>query len=258
METKKNERWLFLFAHTDDDTLINGSMKKILFNGGQVFPVWILSGFSPKGIEIREAEANKAMDLLGVPKENRFFLGGPAFFILHLKYTFEKLRDIVDHIKPDKIMTPAFEGGHVDHDTTNFLAMKIAHDVKQKNPAVLLYEYPLYNGAGPAWRWWWNINVFPNESHSKDILYNKLSNEDVDLKYKIMKIYKSQWMYMIPARLASSRKRLTHVGEPYRIAPLDRDYSKRPHRGKLNSERWFNFWMGTSFEDFTKIISSSF
>lgn len=258
MEMKKNERWLFLFAHCDDDTLINGSMKKIITGGGQVYPVWLLSGFSPNGVRSREAEANKAMDLLGVPKENRYFVGAPAFFLLHLKHTFEKLLPIVDKIKPDKIVAPAFEGGHVDHDTANFLALKLGQYIKQKKTSIQVFEYPLYNGAGPWWRWWWNINVFPNQFESNDVRYNKLSDGEINLKYKIMTIYKSQWMYMIPARIACPRNRLKSLGEPYRVVPIDRDYSKRPHSGKLNSERWFNFWMGTSFEDFVKIINSSF
>ncbi len=258
MNTEPGEKWLFIFAHPDDDSLICGSMRLIKERGGDVHAVWLVSGLSPRGIKVREKEVQSAMDLVGISRKNRYFLRLPVCFLLNFSYSKKRLFPLVDSINPAKIVVPAFEGGHVDHDATNFLGVESAKHLTTRNPNIIVYEYPLYNGDGPVWRWWWNINVFPSGVHGAgETQYTSLLDPVIDLKYQLMKTYKSQWMYMIPARIACSRTRLRKQGEPFRLVSLDRNFTVRPHRGKLNTERWFNFWMGTSFSEFTELTTKA-
>jgi hypothetical protein len=70
-----------------------------------------------------------------------------------------------------------------------------------------------------------------------------------------MRTHSSQWMYMIPARLACSRSRLSEVGEPYRPFDRKRDHAVQPHEGRLGYEKWFNAFMKTSFTDFKNAVT---
>ena len=81
-----------------------------------------------------------------------------------------------------------------------------------------------------------------------------LPDEAIEARQRITWAYASQWLYMIPARLASTHKRLATIGEPYRPCPPDRDHTIRPHEGKLNYERWFCAFMKISFSDFRAAI----
>ncbi len=78
---------------------------------------------------------------------------------------------------------------------------------------------------------------------ARKFLYNRLPAEAIEARQRITWAYASQWLYMVPARMASSRARLTRIGEPYRQCPRDRDHTVRPHPGKLNYERWFCSFM---------------
>ena len=60
---------------------------------------------------------------------------------------------------------------------------------------------------------------------------------------------------MIPARLVANQSKMSNKGELYRPCPSDRDHIVRPHRGRLNYERWFNAFMKITFEDYARAVS---
>ncbi len=243
-------KYLFLFAHPDDDVLISGTMKMLIDRGAEVHGAWLGSGdFLGQG-QTRRAERAKAAKIMGLKKSQMHILEIPDTHMLRdLQQAATKVTDLFSKVKPDIVFVTAFEGGHPDHDAANFLAYEAS---RRTGLSPKLFEFPLYNGTGPFYHWWWKINDFP--PGGPPALSIPLNRAAVDAKYRIMRTYSSQWMYMIPARLASSRTELLQHGEIFRPSPPNRDHAVPPHEGMLNYERWFNCFMGTTFDDFKKAV----
>ncbi|MGD9819812.1 MAG: hypothetical protein AB7V04_14120, partial [Desulfomonilaceae bacterium] len=87
--------------------------------------------------------------------------------------------------------------------------------------------------------------------------YLPLTIQEVAIKHRTMRIYSSQWMYMIPARLACSTKKMVSEGEPKRLCNPDTDHTVKPHSGKLNYERWFNAFMRIKFSNYQEAVKRS-
>lgn len=109
-------RWLFCMTHPDDEISICVWIHRLVQNGNQVFVSWTHSN------PTREREARAAAHLIGIPSDHLFFFGatdGAACDeIAVLQPKFEWLMETV---RPDRVVCGAFEQGHVDHDTTNYL-----------------------------------------------------------------------------------------------------------------------------------------
>ncbi len=243
--------YLFLFAHPDDDTFIAGTMRTLIGRGAEVHAAWLTSGdFLGQG-ERRERELFEAAKMLGLVPERIHLLRLPDLgLVSRLSDATRLVSDLYGSLKPDRVFADAFEGGHPDHDAVNFLAYeaRLRSGVRAE-----LFEFPLYNGTGPFLHWRWRINRFPPGEPA--VLHTRLNEDAIACKHGMMRIYaRSQWMFMIPARLASSRHRLSTEGEPYRPCPPDRDHSAPPHPGQLNYERWFNRFMKITRQDFREAV----
>ncbi|MFH1116063.1 MAG: PIG-L deacetylase family protein, partial [Pseudomonadota bacterium] len=234
-----NASYLFLFAHPDDDAFICGTMKMLLQEGACVHAAWLTSGDYFGQGKLREAELAEAATVLGLESTNAHLLRQPDLGLVSgMPQAAESLTTLLATLNPEILFVTAFEGGHPDHDSANFLAYECCGRAGIRPRT---YEFPLYNGSGPVRHWKWRINAFPPDG--PEVLYRPLDDKAVDCKYRIMRTYSSQWMYMVPARLASPRSRLKERGEPYRACPPHRDHTVPPHSGLLNYERWFNFFI---------------
>ncbi len=162
------------------------------------------------------------------------------------------IAELVADLKPTKVFTTAFEGGHPDHDCANFAAFE---GPARAAISPEICEFPLYNGSGRFYHWKWRLNSFPNAE--SQVLHNPLSDEVINLKYRMIRCYSSQWLYMTPARLSCYRSRMRNPGEPYRLCSNDRDHTIRPHPGTLGYERWFNAFMRIGFEEFSRAVSKA-
>jgi len=242
--------YLFLLAHPDDEVFIVGTMRQLLVKGVDVHAAWLTSGdFDGKGA-LRERELGEAMQILGLHRSRVHLMRLPDLGLVRLMdRAAADVTKLMDRIRPDVVFADAFEGGHPDHDAVNFLAYEGSYRASLR---ARLFEFPLYNGSGPALTWWWRINGFP--PGTGQTYYNRLDDDEIDRKYRIMRAYSSQWMYMTPARMASSYSSLKRRGEPYRPCPKDRDHSQPPYRGELNYERWFNDFMKIRFADFRAAV----
>ena len=244
------DKHLFLFAHPDDDVFIAGTMRLLLEWGADLLCLWLTSGnYFGKG-ELRETELADAAKILGLHKSRIRLLKLPDLGLVSmLDRAGDLVAQVMAEFRPNKIFATAFEGGHPDHDAGNFLAYEAR---SRAGIAAEIFEFPLYNSTGSAVKWKWRINEFP--PGGLPVFHRPLTHEAVVCKYRMMRTYKSQWMYMIPARLASSRSRLVKIGEPYRLCPPDRDHSLPPHQGVLNYERWFNFFIKLTFHEFRTAV----
>lgn len=244
------DRYLFLFAHPDDEVLIAGTMRRLLTGGARIHAAWITSGDYFGGRDHREGELSTAMSILGLEKERVRLLRLPSLGLLTELHGYSELvSDLMTEVRPDVVFVNAYEGGHPDHDAVNFLASEA---LRRSGLESALFEFPLYNGSGPVYSWRWRINSFP--PGGPPVLYMRLDADAIQCKYRMMSAYCSQWMYMIPARLSCSRSRMRDVGEPYRRCPEDRDHALPPCPGKLNYERWFNVFLQTRFRQFREAV----
>jgi len=253
MNLLPDAKYVFLFAHPDDDVLIAGTMKSLLQKSAEVHAAWVTSGDYFGTGKRREAELLEAATILGLPDDRRHLLRVPDLHLLSLLGdAAERVAKVFSRINPDFIFVTAFEGGHPDHDAANFL---VYEGCRRAGIRPSLFEFPLYNGTGSWKHWWWRINSFP--PGGAEVMYSPLDENSIRCKYRMMRAYSSQWMYMIPARLACPWKRLLDFGEPFRACPPDRDHAARPHPGRLNYERWFCAWMRTRFDDFSRAVNAA-
>lgn len=244
------ETYMFLFAHPDDDVFIAGAMRLLLDAGAPLFAAWLTSGDYFGQGRRREIELTKAAAILGLNPNRMHLMRFPDLgLIAKLSEAANHVAELFHHIKPTVVVANAYEGGHPDHDCVNFLAYE-ASSRARISPKI--YEFPLYNGAGSPVFGRWQINRFP--PGGPPVEYVKLDDRAIECKHRIMWTYSSQLMYMVPARLATSRARMLRYGEPCRLCPADRDHTVRPHPGDLNYERWFNSFMKTRFDDFRRAV----
>jgi LmbE family N-acetylglucosaminyl deacetylase len=250
MNLSPRAKYLFLFAHPDDEVVIAGTMKLLLEAGAEVYAAWTTSGDFITKREIRESELRRSMDILGLDESHTHLLRYPDLgSVAMLEDLADTLTSLLETIAPGIVFANAYEGGHPDHDIVNFLAYEAS---ARLGITPDLFEFPLYNGTGPFRHWRWRINHFP--PGGPVVLHNPLSDDAIRCKYEMMKAHASQKLYMVPARLACPRARLTQEGEPYRPCPMNRDHSVPPHPGQLNYERWFNFFMKIKFSDFRAAV----
>lgn len=250
MDLDSNFPILFLFAHPDDDAFIAGTLRLLIDRGVDVHCAWLTSGDHFGKVEVREAELRSAARVLRLePSHMHLFKLPDLGLVSHMTEALDLVRTLMGDLKPKAILAPAFEGGHPDHDSVNFFAFEGASKAGIEGP---IFEFPLYNGSGPLVHWRWRINRFV--PGGPKAIPNPLTESAIDCKYQVMRIYSSQWMFMIPARLASRRQRLRTSGEPYRLCPPQRDHSVKPHPGKLNYERWFNAWMKLTFANYRQAV----
>ncbi len=250
MELDTNASYLFLFAHPDDDTFICGTMKMLLREGARVHAAWLTSGDYFGQGELRESELAKATAILGLRDSSVHLLRQPDLGLVPgMQQAAESLSKLLGLLRPDYLFVTAFEGGHPDHDSANFLAYECC---ARAGIQPRIFEFPLYNGSGLIRHWRWRINGFPADG--PEVFHEPLNDEAIDCKYRMMRTYSSQWMYMVPARLACRRSFLKEYGEPFRACPPERDHTIPPHSGLLNYERWFNFFIKIRFADYADAV----
>lgn len=122
MSSEKNLRVLVFAPHPDDDLIgCGGSMAKHLKKEDEVFVVYVTYGdadcpeYEKKEFrKIRKGETESASGILGIKKENLFFLDEKPWKLSEEKIRFEFLR-LIRKIKPDVCYIPHSEDNHVDH-----------------------------------------------------------------------------------------------------------------------------------------------
>ncbi len=238
------DRYLYIFAHQDDETLIIGHITSMVKAGNDVYVIWTTDGAGTADAVQREKEARAAVGSVGVKQERMYFLKFPD------RHSYRNVREIYTHsleiarkVKPTYIFADAYEGGSMDHDVTNVIAALLRKDV----PSVReVYEFPLYNNAAGAQR----TNVFiPFEGI--DTLYTPVDDEILKIKVNIIDFYPSQANIAATLKASIDKKKLKKYGEPYRVLP-PHDYHVPPHAGTLLYEA--NLRNGISFEDWKSVV----
>ena len=222
---------LFIIPHPDDEIVGSCSIiRRHKRDGKKIFLFFITNGVLSKDhvwfwkkdqiekmIKIIKKELKLSLKMLGL--EDYFFQNIHTRTLKEkISETYNKIKKIIQLKKIDTIFCPAYEGGHQDHDVSNFICSKLSNLCD-------IYEFPEYNYLKKKI----NCNTFITKKKNEKTL--KLSEEEKLFKKKCLQIYQSE------------KKNLNYIkinSESYR--PIQQyDYSKPPHPGVLFYRRYSFF-----------------
>ena len=222
---------LFIIPHPDDE--IVGSctiIKRLIKDGKKIFLFFVTNGviseksmwfwrkkLIKKMIHIRKKEMKQCMELLDI--NDFFFQNIPTRTLKeNIFETYTKIKKIINSKKIDTIFCPAYEGGHQDHDISNFICSRFL-DLCE------IFEFPEYNFFNRKI----NCNTFIDKNNFEKVI--KLNSQEIIFKKKCMDTYRSERRNLNYIRIES---------EAYRVIKKY-DYSKPPHVGVLFYRR-FSFF----------------
>lgn len=232
---------LILAAHPDDEIVgLSVFIKKKNKLGCNIFILFLTNGliskdsrwFWDKGLhdkylKERMSELLKSMKYHSIKKFQVQDI--PSRTIKeNINQSYKKVLITIKENNIDTIFTPAYEGGHQDHDVINYISSNFLEKYN-------VYEYAEYNFHGKKIRSNTFFDLIGNE------ILIKLNSEEKLFKKRAMKIYDSE------------KKNLSYIKlnqESYR--PLrNYDYSLPPHKGVLFYRR-FSFFSWHPRVDSTK------
>jgi LmbE family N-acetylglucosaminyl deacetylase len=139
---------LFLLPHQDDEFGVFHVIERTLEQERNLLIVYLTNGaYGNASAQIRSAESLRVLDRLGVKRNRILFLGQhidvPNLGLRHrLDSLYNSLGvELQRHPPVTSIYTPAWEGGHPDHDAAALLAVALSHKLGVEN----IFQFPLYN-----------------------------------------------------------------------------------------------------------------
>jgi LmbE family N-acetylglucosaminyl deacetylase len=219
-------------AHPDDETVAAGARLRHLSDvwvlhvtdGAPADPsLWTSPAPSREAYrETRRAEAERALGLAGVPAGRIRCLGLPDQEVLHhLDPAIETLRQEFERIRPEIVITHAYEGGHPDHDATAFAVFAaLAHLSQVPEPArAEMTSYHLGPSGLTAGRF---LPAGGRGSRCEPIVMDLDADEQAQ-KREMLDAFHSQKELL---------DRMWCDTESFRLAP-EYDFTRPPHEGPL-------------------------
>lgn len=226
-------RTMIIVAHTDDEAVGCGSLLQRMREPVVVFCTdgaprdryfWEKFGSREEYARIRREEARRALSHVGVigieflpPATNDQQLFVDQDLFMNVRPALERLNKLVERIRPEALLTLAYEGGHPDHDTCAFLTSWLSRE--HVLPA---WELPLYHR---------NNGTFEKQCfmvpEGNEVLFDA-TTEEVERKRRMMNEYASQkeTVDLFNAAIERYRPQAAY------------DFTKPPHPGRLNYEEW--------------------
>ncbi|MCB1707909.1 MAG: PIG-L family deacetylase [Halioglobus sp.] len=228
---------LFLFAHQDDEYGVYPVLEQLVSQGEAISVSYLTSGtLDGQRSDRRNRESTGVLARLGIANRHIHFLGAELGFpdgklLQHLEPAARAVLSLFDNGNaPTRIFTPAWEGGHQDHDATYIIACYLAQRFSCLNTS---RQFPLYHGHGLPGSLWHTFSPLaengPVESHQ--ISWRQR------LRYlHLCLLYRSQWltwMGLYPMYALNLVTRGRQYLQPLRPERLN----SRPHPGPCLYER---------------------
>lgn len=227
---------LVVAAHPDDETIgAAGLMTRL--QQCNVFHItdgaahdrrqWTAPGAKTRGdyARIRRDELARAMALAGLDPRHASSLGVADMEATRALTTIaQRVATLIATLRPDFVVTHAYEGGHPDHDAASFgvwAAVQLAARQGLTPPPII--EMALYHG-GPGVPVMGRFVPWPGAVE----LALTLTEEERWRKQAMLDCYGSQALALMPFRAFDV--------ERYRIAP-EYDFTRPPHDGPLLYEQ---------------------
>lgn len=123
------------------------------------------------------------MELVGVSDPYlHFFDGSDGSVCDEIVQLLPQFKEMINSIRPDVVVTGAFEQGHLDHDSTSYMI--------HRSFTGEILEFPLYHWY--RWRSIQIVNKFSNPDSQEMI---QLDREEIEFKIKMARRYPSQTIY---------------------------------------------------------------
>lgn len=227
-------RTLVIVAHADDEAVGCGGLLQRMREPTVVICTdgaprdryfWEKYGSREAYASLRRAEARRALSQVGVtqveflPTESnpdRRFVDQDLF--LNIRSALRLLGDRVLALQPDALLTPAYEGGHPDHDACAFLTIQLS-----RRYIVPAWEFPLYHRKPDG-----TLQKQCFLSPEGDEVLFDATPEEVQRKRRMLDEYVSQ---------KETIDLFNPAIERFRPLPVY-DFSRPPHSGLLNYEAW--------------------
>ena len=225
-------RTLIIVAHPDDEAVTCAALMQrmrephVLFctDGAPLDPYfWSRYGSREAYSRLRQKEARLALSHLGV--RNVEFLRTPSVehiidqqLFRQLPEAIEGVLQVIRRVRPQALLTLAYEGTHPDHDSCNFITSVIARE--HSLPA---WEMPVYKLFHKEERKFQTLMSAPEPA----TLLHPTAGE-ISCKRQALAAYASQGNFLV---------RFDSVEETFRPVP-EYDYARPPHEGVLNYEAW--------------------
>jgi len=180
----QGERVLFAFSHPDDEMVVAAFLRRLTRQGTPVHFCWLHS------TPVREAESRAAMSRLGLSGDDLTFFGAPDGQLLESISELEpELRALIERFRPTRVVTQAFEQGHIDHDATNFMVdrcfdgpifeVPCYHTYLTKVPRILRFADPVGEET---------IELSPEERRMKRSLVRLYGSQSLRRKLALYKL----------------------------------------------------------------------
>jgi LmbE family N-acetylglucosaminyl deacetylase len=223
-----------------------GYAIQTLKRGGKVTLLYITNGDQNDKTTRRE-EALEAWTTIGLSGESLIFLEHDNLIGLQNKEEIhrgiEEISDTIKQIDPSVIIIPLYEGGHYQHDVTNYMVSQAMDKVGYTGQ---VFESPIYNfryslRATPEKIFSGMMRLIPGFGyayppepiHHKNLFYLQMTDEEVNLKRHMLSLFKTQ----VPEDLVD------RFGFVDRYQPFHgHDYSKSPFNYTFSFARLLNMF----------------
>lgn len=232
-----SQRHLFVFAHPDDEFACLESIHRSVSGGARVICVYLTNGaFGGQSVERRVKESRAVLAKLGVRVQDIHFpgvaLGIPDSALPdHLESAFSALNEILTvNGHCDEAYTPAWEGGHQDHDASHIVTLAL------KSRGLIrgdIWQFPLYNGAGLAGPLFRVLHPLP---HNGALVNQPLAIHNRLRYLRLCLCYPSQWKTWLGLFPFVSLTLLLRGSYTLQRVELHKAIA-RPHAGALLFER---------------------
>jgi len=151
---------LLIIPHQDDEIFILPYLIKLIRDGHKVVVIYLTNGkYANHSVYIRRKESCDVLKSVGINSQDIKFVGEnlnirDGEVINNLNILSVELFKIIMQYGEDlsEILTPAWEGGHHDHDATNFIVNYVALKMSKARQVCQFYTYNAHGVRHPFYR----------------------------------------------------------------------------------------------------------